>query len=408
MSRAELLQAWARYRDGALPEAERQALVDGLQADGEACRLVLADAAIDGLLRCRIGERESGERFVAGVATVLAAEADQRRFASRVRARVGRTQRPRRAPQRQARMGLAMAAGLAVLAVAWWLLRAPAPDLPWLGDSRLAIGERVNAVAPVQLRWDDGSHAQLAAGTVLTCEDPAGGKRLQLTDGELAMVAAHQPDGRPLRIAGPHATATVVGTEFALRASSHGMRLQVHDGSVRLAADDGAGLLVAAGAVGLADRFGIRAAGDPIFAWHAGTGLAPTSGRRGAAPDGSACLVAVPQSGGHVTAMSFWRPSGLFPLARGGSIVARVWIGADVRWAGFYAQDYQHGRSGQWHLPLDRRERWCDLRFALNDIATTNGQLPQPDDPVHIFMLQAMPASAHLLLAELRILPSAD
>ncbi len=81
-----------------------------------------------------------------------------------------------------------------------------------------------------------------------------------------------------------------------------------------------------------------------------------------------------------------------------------MWLGADVRWAGFYSHDFTSGRRGQWHLPLDRREQWCDLRFPLSAVSLAKGALPQAGDTVHVLMLQAQPSSARLLLADLRII----
>lgn len=407
MNRAELLQAWSRQCDGVVSDEEASALLRGLEADAEGRRLVLADRAIDSLLRSRALDADDGRRFVAGVTTVLAAEADHQRFTDRVRARVGRIQRQRRTARHGSWVAVALAATLAGAAVAWWLLGMGGPDLPRLDGRRLAVGERIVATGPVELRWNDGTRAGLATGTVVGLGDPSSGKQLALESGRLEVDAAHQPEGRPMSIAGEHAMATVVGTSFVLDAQPGAMRLDVADGQVRLSAPDGSGILVAGGGAGLADRFGIRTPVDPLFAWTTTSAAQPVSGRRITASDGVSCLVGEPQPGNHVTAVAFQRtPAGLFGFTPGAAIACRVWLGSDVRWAGFYSHDFTSGRRGQWHLPLDRREQWCDLRFPLSSVSVAKGPLPQAGDTVHVLMLQAQPSSARLLLADLRILPA--
>lgn len=412
MSRVDLLQQWVRHRDGALDGAEEAELLRGLEADPEARRIVLADSGIDSLLRSRVLDPERGERFTAGVAALLAAEGDHGRFAARMQARLGRTQRLRRAARTRRWGILALAAGLAAAACWWWLGQgAEEADLPRClpGGRIAAVGERLAADSPLELRWNDGSSLRLDPGATVTVGDPVAGKNVGLDHGRVVVSAAHQPEGRPLRVVNRHATATVVGTEFALAADQRRLRLEVDRGAVRLASGDGAGLLVSAGGIGLADRFGVRGAGAPVFAWDPGPAAPePFSGLRRTGADGVDCLEAVTDPRTRVAGVAFRSQAGLFEFVPGGTIVCRVWIGADVGWAGFYVQDFDNHHSGQWHLPLDRRGQWLDLRLPLAAVVPARSSPPQAGDLIHFLLFQALPATSHAKLAQVQVVMPAE
>jgi hypothetical protein len=61
------------------------------------------------------------------------------------------------------------------------------------------------------------------------------GKRFELRAGIVQARVAPQPPGESLRIKTPHARATVLGTEFLLRADEETTRLDVLEGKVQLA-----------------------------------------------------------------------------------------------------------------------------------------------------------------------------
>jgi hypothetical protein len=291
----------------------------------------------------------------------------------------------------------------------WRLAGAPARDLPIAaaGAQPLRPGERVTLTERTALSWRDGSRAVAEPGTVLAVAEATAGKRLELAAGSVHVTAAPQSAARPMTVSGPQATATVVGTEFTLAVAAGITRLAVSHGTVRFAADaHGAedGLLVGAGEAALADRFGVRAPGQPLFAWPAAghRRLAPEIGRIGTAPDGRPCLVAAQETG--LVVISFTSQRGLFAFDPRTVVSCRVWISPGVSWAGFYFQDYEHHHHSQWHLPLDRRGAWRELRFALGEVEPIKDAPMAAGDAVHYFMLQAQfPPGAALYLDQLTV-----
>ncbi len=76
---------------------------------------------------------------------------------------------------------------------------------------------------------------ELQPGSVVVFGDAAQGKRFELRRGIIEARVAPQPAGLPMSIQTPHAFATVLGTEFVMRADEHTTKLDVLEGKVQLA-----------------------------------------------------------------------------------------------------------------------------------------------------------------------------
>jgi hypothetical protein len=412
MSRSDVLSLWTRFLDGdALAPAEREALQRGLEQDAGLAEVARADWALDGQLRSRAFDAESGRRFTAGVGTLLTAQADDGRFSAGIKARLGRSGRWRRRAPRVVWTRVALAASVLLAAFAAWRWQAgpQKADLPLLvaEQRELPAGSRLTATHALELRWRDGTTAAVGAGATLTVGEPALGKRLDLDTGRLRISAAPQPTERPLIVRSALASATVVGTVFTFDVRDGSARLEVEHGAVRFARPDGEAMLVGLGEAAVADAFGVRAPGQPVFAWSPGSAGAvkPVGGRIGNAPDGRPCLVA--QADQSLMTMTFTRPGGLFAYDPALVVRGRVWIGPTVRWAGFYVQDYEHHHHAQWHLPLDHRGAWRDFSFTLAELVPTGTPMPERGDALHILTLQAQFApDAELFLDHLTIAPA--
>jgi hypothetical protein len=157
------------------------------------------------------------------------------------------------------RLPLALAASLALLlALSVWFLGPPMgrPVLTAVeGDVRLGrIGQPSLAAATpgTLLQAGDalltGSNStvtitfgqeptrlDLGAEAALSLTGLAGGKRFDLRSGSLDAAVARQRPFAPLVVTTPNATATVLGTRFTVTATSNRTRLDVTEGSVRLA-----------------------------------------------------------------------------------------------------------------------------------------------------------------------------
>lgn len=413
MSRQDVLTLWTRYLDGeTLSPAEREALQRGLEQDEGLTAVAREDWALDGLLRSRVFDVEAGRRFTAGVSALITAQTDEGRFTASITARLPRSGRWHRRTPATTWVRMALAASVMLAAAgAWWLVigpRLPTSDLPMLTAEQqpLSAGEHFTAIRQTALRWHDGTTATLATGTTLVVGDARNGKQMEVVTGHVEIAAAPQPSKRPMIVRSAQATATVVGTAFTFDVGDGVARLAVQHGAVRFARPDGQTLLIGLGESAVADAFGLRAPGQPIFAWSptlAGA-LKPAGGRIGSAPDGRPCLIAMPDQ--RLVTMTFTRPEGLFAFDPSLVVRARVWIGPTVRWAGFYMQDYQHHHHAQWHLPLDRRGEWRDIRFTLAELEAINVPKLVSDDLVHILTLQAQFApDAELFLDHLTIGP---
>jgi len=405
MSRLDLMELWTRHLDGAeLENDDRHRLVDGLTRDEALRAVVLADWAVDGLLRAQVLEAESGQRFTAGVATLIAADSDHGRFAAQVQQRLGRTGRWRISrTRRRWRSAVAAAAAVLVMLLAWqWLPTRVAPtttrdvlaDLPTssVDQRRLAVGTILRPTTTMSLIWADGTRADVAPGASLTIDDPAHGKQLTLANGSLRFDARPQNAEQPLRIHTSHTQAVVIGTAFTLRTDAERTRLTVDHGLVHLRSGSRGERAVGAGQTFIADRFGLRAPGQPLFVWDATRSDNPTPimGRLTTTPDGRACLKAQQdQDTTPVVAITFSAPDGLCAYDSRTVVTCRVWLGRTVRWAGFYVQDHARHHHGQWHVPLDQRETWREVRFTLGELEGANTPPPTVGDVLHIVMLQA-------------------
>ena len=81
----------------------------------------------------------------------------------------------------------------------------------------------------------ESTRIQMFPGTVVLCGDTATGKRFELRRGAVQARVAPQPADKPMSIETVHAQATVLGTEFVMRADERATKLDVFHGTVELA-----------------------------------------------------------------------------------------------------------------------------------------------------------------------------
>src|SRR5207247_647116 len=106
----------------------------------------------------------------------------------------------------------------------------------------LHAGEGLNTAGPrsrAVVKFPDGTRMELGEKTsIARISDRAGaggiGKWIELTEGALAIEAAHQPAERAMAITTPHGEARVVGTTLRLSVEKESTRLEVVEGKVRL------------------------------------------------------------------------------------------------------------------------------------------------------------------------------
>jgi len=86
-----------------------------------------------------------------------------------------------------------------------------------------------------RIEYSDGSMVELAAkaSAVLLSGDTNASKQVRLTQGGLSARVAKQ-SGKPFVLSTPHATATVLGTQFILAVETGSTRLDVTEGKVRI------------------------------------------------------------------------------------------------------------------------------------------------------------------------------
>jgi ferric-dicitrate binding protein FerR (iron transport regulator) len=82
---------------------------------------------------------------------------------------------------------------------------------------------------------NESTRLEIQPGGVIKFDGLQNGKRFELRTGIIEARVAPQPVGQPLRIKTAQAEATVLGTEFFLRADDRGTRLDVLEGKVEMA-----------------------------------------------------------------------------------------------------------------------------------------------------------------------------
>ena len=84
------------------------------------------------------------------------------------------------------------------------------------------------------IAYDGGkTRVEIQRDSVVQFADAAGGKHLELRQGALTARVAPQATGHPMLITTLHARATVIGTEFKLRAEPANTTLEVLEGKVQ-------------------------------------------------------------------------------------------------------------------------------------------------------------------------------
>ena len=149
-----------------------------------------------------------------------------------------------------------LAASVALAGVMFFLLRSDSNfativdyggPVSWTGQGQdseatmtvgLEIGDGILETAGgdswVELKFADGTDAQLSGIGTLEIEKRDNQKRLRLSGGSLSVNAEPQLPGKPLVVATPSAEAEVLGTQFNILASAFSTNLEVNEGLVRV------------------------------------------------------------------------------------------------------------------------------------------------------------------------------
>jgi len=275
----ELFRQWL---EGSLPEKDAAELLAELEQDPA----LLEEARQHYRLHRMLGAQVDLESFAQRVVRSVAALRDQAGAAklagsivcrlhkdagepgSRRTRRTGRHRLPGPHPSSW-RLWFSIAACLAIAAGVVFFLTRPVRNPP------VVIAEFVSADEGVTVTSSDGKTALAQVGTQLCSSDlvevPSegmaklqylsgsareettvelfadgeatfsvndGAKRVELMSGALACEAARQPEGRPMLLVTPNATATVVGTRFWLEVYGEETTLAVEKGTVVLARDE--------------------------------------------------------------------------------------------------------------------------------------------------------------------------
>lgn len=96
------------------------------------------------------------------------------------------------------------------------------------------IATATNKMATIVYQHES-TRIELQPGTIVVFEDATQGKRFKLRSGTIEARVAPQPAGLPMTVETPQAVATVLGTEFVMRADQHATKLDVLEGKVELA-----------------------------------------------------------------------------------------------------------------------------------------------------------------------------
>ncbi len=296
------------YVEGTLPTDERAAVEAALAQDAALRRRVLAQMRLDAALRASLGSAKANEHVKQSVLAVLRGESEAA-IKRQVLEDTTHLHRPTAAVKRRPfnlwvsdvggaishRFTAAATVGTAaclVLALGVWLgvrsgstkpdvlaamempqrvdfptntLRFPRPGVEIRYDGRAGSftpqpgdGLRIGEAASGTIAYADGTVLHLEPGTEVRFvaannSNRTGGKQLRLIRGTLSADVAKQPANLPLLIHTPHATITVVGTEFDLAVSPSATQLEVTHGLVKMSGTNTtAAVEVAAGEVAVA------------------------------------------------------------------------------------------------------------------------------------------------------------
>lgn len=273
--------AIAAYHDATLDAAGAALLATALRGPDAAA--VRERMALDGLL----GQAFANDAAV--VRSVTERVHAERSASALVRAvRHALPRRPRRPRRSLPGRGsvLALAALLAVaVGAGWWSLARPttAPVECRVGSSEpltvrrgaasvvltagdaLLAGDRLTVPRPATLRWADGSHLVLGAGSEVALDRPCRGPGCRLLVGTATAVVAAQPAGAPFALATPETRIEVLGTRFRVVAAAGSTRVDLDEGLVRLTrASDQRALVLQP------EEFAVVAAGEDFTARRSG------------------------------------------------------------------------------------------------------------------------------------------
>lgn len=259
------------YVEGTLSPDERAQVEAALAQDESLRRRVLEQMRLDAALRAALGPK-ANERVKQSVLAILRGESEaalKRQVAAAVKPRpfnswiTGAQEITRRfTTAATGRWAFAGATAALVLFVWFGTVRSgrtqvELPSLvqandaqvvrdgtpsPWSANYVARAGDelRVSPSNSGTIRFADGTALHLEPATRLIVGDVTrarrtGGKQITLLAGALSAAVAKQSPGRPLLIHTPHATATVLGTEFDLSVGTNQTRLEVTEGAVALA-----------------------------------------------------------------------------------------------------------------------------------------------------------------------------
>ena len=273
------------------------------------------------------------------------------------------------------------------------------------GSQPLLDGQGARGRAVV--KFPDGTRMELGEKTAIArISDRAGvagiGKWVELTEGALAIEAAHQPADRAITIATPHGEARVVGTTLRLAVERESTRLEVVEGKARLTRTGGGAADVVGGHFAVAAD-GVELAARPLpkmvaealmkFGFEDGRmpkGIEAGSVERGPERAGSRFCVAgavIPggTSGGHVK-LSSDDAKGLFTYSDDLVLSFDYWADDSVRTLDLHMWSrLQQTTFGMtvWNTP---REQWTHLVIPLGEFVRT-----EPDRLLHLKPGEAVP-----------------
>lgn len=294
------------YVEGTLPPDEHAQVEAALVQDEALRRRLLVQMRLDAALRASLGGTKASERVKQSVLAVLRGESESaiKQQVQEDTTHLRRQQQPvpahwlsaigdwLSARLRRPALAVSLSAGCVILALGMWLVvrsdptksgsfaaletpqRVAFPDgtemFPRPGtkiefDRRAGSftpqpgdGLRIGEAASGTMTYADGTVLHLEPGTEVrflaaTNSSRPGGKQFILVQGSLSADVAKQPVNLPLLIHTPHATITVVGTEFDLAVGTNTTQLEVTHGLVKMSgANPTSTVEVAAGEVAVA------------------------------------------------------------------------------------------------------------------------------------------------------------